>query len=173
MKRSTDQVVKPYVPKRLRKQQLPPETDNLSGQTKTTSLPVTSPSSSRLECTSNNSQSLKHIKNYPCTSSLDVKHAHTKSITKLQWHPRSEELLVSSSLDKQVLLWKCAKGKLTLNKTVLQHGEAVKDMRFSVDGRHLVTASFDKTAKLLDFESGKIVSFFAFLLNPFLTQGIK
>jgi len=164
MKRSQDQVVKPYVPKRLRKQQPPPETDNSLEQTNTLSPVISPTTSNQLECKSSNSQPSKYTRNYPCTSSLDVKHSHTKSITRLQWHPHLGDLLVSSSLDKKILLWNCTKNSLTLTKTLLEHDEAVKDVKFSTDGRHLLTASFDKTAKLSDFESGKICFCFLLLL---------
>lgn len=37
------------------------------------------------------------------------------------------------------------------------HGDAIQDMQVSADGSHAVTASLDKTAKLLDMETFEVL----------------
>ena len=46
------------------------------------------------------------------------------------------------------MLWDAAKGKLLGNLTA--HGDIIPTLAFSRDGTRLVTASYDKTAKVWD-----------------------
>ncbi len=46
-------------------------------------------------------------------------------------------------------------GKLLLEEKV--HGDAIQDMQVAQDGSHAVTASLDKSAKLIDMETFKVL----------------
>lgn len=85
----------------------------------------------------------------------ETKH-HTKAITRIQWHP-SLDIIASSSLDSQIIIWDTSSkdGSIQSSQCFSGHTEAVKDLRWSRDGLSLLTASFDKSCKILDGNTGK------------------
>ena len=51
-------------------------------------------------------------------------------------------------------------GKLIFENPI--HGGQINEMRFSVDGTHFITASTDKTAKLVDTQSLEVLKTYRF-----------
>lgn len=80
---------------------------------------------------------------------------HQKAVTSIQWSPCRENLLLTSSLDKDIKLWNYHEEKLSNERSINIHSEGVKDARWSADGTTILTASFDKTVKVVDSETGQ------------------
>ena len=56
-------------------------------------------------------------------------------------------------MDKTVKVWDPFRSRSCI-RTLTQHEEAVRGVRWSHDDRNLLTASYDKTAALIDVETG-------------------
>ena len=127
MKRSQEKVIKPYVSKRSR-------TAKDSNQTATTTTPITTASTNKPE------NQTKH---------------HSKAITRIQWHP-CLDIIASSSLDSRIIIWDTSSkdGSFQSSQCFGGHTEAVKDVKWSREGMTLLTASFDKSCKILDSNTG-------------------
>lgn len=67
--------------------------------------------------------------------------------------PASGNLLVSASRDKTLRIWDVTTGYCV--KTIRGHGDWVRDVSPSFDGRWLVSAGNDQTARLWDASSGE------------------
>ena len=128
MKRSQEQKVKPYVSKRLKAKD-------------------------------NDKVSTTAIQSWCCDlkSKAKQQYQHTKAITRIQWHPSLDtNTIASSSLDGQIIIWNSSAkdSSIKSNQCFNGHTEAVKDLKWSRDGMSLLTASFDKTCKILDSNTG-------------------
>ena len=75
-------------------------------------------------------------------------------ITRLHWTDLNRNLL-SASEDGFVRRWDVETGKL-LHEVQL-HEKTIQDMQMSQDGTHFVTASVDRTAKLVDTNSFEVL----------------
>ncbi len=80
-----------------------------------------------------------------------VLRGHGDTILAIAWRPGSDQL-ATSSLDKLVLIWDVAAGRVV--RTIKNHADSVTTLAFSPDGRRLASGSVDKTAKVHDAESG-------------------
>lgn len=67
-----------------------------------------------------------------------------------------EQAIVMGSYDGRVLLWEFSQG--APGRTFLSHEALVQDVCFSPDGRRLATASFDRTARLVEWPTGRSLS---------------
>lgn len=145
MKRNQGQPVKPYIPKRLRKQQNERNSSNEStNSVETNNQRITKqPIVVQVNASQDGSQAKPAL----------IK-AHAKAVTSLKWNPVFTNNIVSSSLDKEIFLWKYSQGRLLREHVVSVHSEGVKDVRWSVDGLSLLSASFDKTCQIIDGVSG-------------------
>lgn len=74
--------------------------------------------------------------------------------------------MLSCSLDCKIKLWDVNKHKKCVY-TYLGHTEAVRDVSFSYDGKHFVSAGFDKLIHYWDTETGKVITTFANKKLPF------
>ncbi|PRW45076.1 Eukaryotic translation initiation factor 3 subunit I [Chlorella sorokiniana] len=75
-------------------------------------------------------------------------------ITRLHWVDNNRHLL-SSSEDGMVRRWDVETGKV-LQEAQL-HEKQISDMQMSVDGTHFITASPDRTSKLVDTQSFEVL----------------
>lgn len=75
-------------------------------------------------------------------------------ITRLHWSDQNRVLL-SSSEDGMVRRWDVETGKCLAEKQL--HEKQVMDMQMSTDGTHFITASTDRTAKLVDTQSLEVL----------------
>ncbi|KAJ9527349.1 hypothetical protein QJQ45_025617 [Haematococcus lacustris] len=70
-------------------------------------------------------------------------------ITRVYWSDMNRTLVTSHD-QGWVRKWDSETGKLLLEKQV--HEDAIQDMQLSPDGAYVITASLDKTAKLVDLD---------------------
>ena len=80
-----------------------------------------------------------------------VLRGHDDTVLALAWRPKSDQI-ATSSLDKQILVWDAASGKVV--RTIKSHADIVSALAFSPDGTRLASGSADKTAKVYDAETG-------------------
>ena len=101
-----------------------------------------------------NINSFKSIKNYIPKSAAITNKVHTKPITSLKWNLRDANIILSSSLDKSIVLLDGSSGCLLEKAKVNVHDEGIKDAIWTHGMESIITASFDKTSKLVDVETG-------------------
>lgn len=92
-------------------------------------------------------------KNYVPKKCIHTWEGHTKAITQTRLFPGSGHLLLSASADTKVLLWDIYHDRELL-RSYSGHNRAVTDVDFSPDGLDFLTASFDRSMKLFDTETG-------------------
>ncbi|PRP78980.1 WD40 repeat-containing protein [Planoprotostelium fungivorum] len=80
------------------------------------------------------------------TLQLRTSGLHEEGVVKVQWHPTSPHILLTSSLDKSVKLWDCRTGDNV--KTLRGHKNVILDMAITADGKYAVTSSDDQAALL-------------------------
>lgn len=78
---------------------------------------------------------------------------HSKAITQTRFFPGSGHLLLSASADTKVLLWDIYHDRELLRR-YSGHDRSVVDIDFAPDGADFITASFDRSMKLFDTETG-------------------
>jgi pre-mRNA-processing factor 17 len=88
---------------------------------------------------------------------------HTKGVQSVEFFPGTGHLLLSAGLDGRCKVWDAAGGggaggvRRGVRRTYLGHGGGVRQARFSGDGGRFASASFDRTAKVWDTETGACV----------------
>lgn len=94
-----------------------------------------------------------------------IPQAHSDRICSVDFNPDGQLIVTSAaqtyiwSSDELIKIWDSKTGKL---KTVLRgHDNGVSSVKFSSDGRYVVSASSDKTVKIWDVKSGNLVNTFA------------
>ncbi len=88
---------------------------------------------------------------------------HDKGVWDVAFAPQYGHLLLSASTDKTVKAWNFRDDPedYTNMRTYYGHTEAVKSVRFSGDGASFVTASFDRTIRVWDAETGTCTGSFS------------
>lgn len=81
--------------------------------------------------------------------------AHTNSVFALQY-TLENDFLVSVSRDARIKKWTVSKS-YQLENEVPAHHYAINGIAFSPDGKHFITCSMDKTIKLWDTETMKLL----------------
>ena len=94
---------------------------------------------------------------------------HTKGVQVIRLFPQYGHLLLSGSLDTTIKLWK-TNGDKKLLRSYYGHSEAVRDLAFSTDGCHFVSASYDKVMHYWDTETGKVIKSFKLKNYPFCVK---
>lgn len=91
---------------------------------------------------------------------------HTKAVQVIRFFPQTGHFILSCSLDCKVKLWDVNSHRKCV-RTYTGHTEAVRDICFSNDGKHFLSAGFDKNVQYWDTETGKVVCTFANKKLPF------
>ena len=88
---------------------------------------------------------------------------HEKGVWDVAFAPQYGHLLLSASTDKTVKAWNFRQDPEDyMNmRTYYGHTEAVKSVRYSGDGASFITASFDRTIKVWDVETGACTASFS------------
>lgn len=88
---------------------------------------------------------------------------HNGWVTSLATTPVHPDLLLSGSRDKTLIKWKLTGGDDNQygvpQKSFKGHSHIVQDVTISADGAYALSASWDKTLRLWDLESGKTTRF--------------
>lgn len=83
---------------------------------------------------------------------------HNGWVTSLATTPAEPDLLLSGSRDKTLITWKLTGGDDKYGfakKSFKGHSHIVQDVTISADGEYALSASWDKTLRLWDLESGE------------------
>ena len=81
---------------------------------------------------------------------------HTKGVNAVHFFPKTGHLLLSAGLDGKAKVWNVAGDKQCM-RTYTGHVKGVRDTWWWPDGRQFATASYDKSVKLWDTETGSVV----------------
>ncbi|KZC15080.1 Notchless protein like protein 1 [Dufourea novaeangliae] len=82
---------------------------------------------------------------------------NTLEHAKKRYESVGEEILVSGSDDFTLFLWKPQKEKKTIAR-MTGHQQLINDVKFSPNGRIIASASFDKSIKLWESNTGKYIA---------------
>ncbi|KAI9652722.1 MAG: hypothetical protein M1831_006615 [Alyxoria varia] len=97
------------------------------------------------------------------------KTGHTAAITQTRFFPDSGHLLLSASADTKILLWDVYHERELL-RSYKGHARSVNDVDFAPDGRSFVSASFDRTMKVWDTETGACLNRFGTGATPHVVR---
>ena len=95
--------------------------------------------------------------------------AHERSITQTRFFPDSGHLLLSAGADGKVLLWDVYHKKELL-RAYNGHNKSVSDIDFAPDGRHFMSASYDRQMKYWDTETGQCLGRFSTGATPHVVR---
>jgi pre-mRNA-processing factor 17 len=84
---------------------------------------------------------------------------HSGGVQRMELFPGSAHLLLSCSLDSTVKIWDYYNDR-QCKRTYTGHSQAVRDVKFSLDGRQFYSAGFDTLTRLWDTETGQVISTF-------------
>jgi guanine nucleotide-binding protein subunit beta-2-like 1 protein len=103
----------------------------------------------------------------PDTDTLELKGSlkgHSGQVTQIATSPGSNDIILSSSRDKTIIVWDLSKksgSKYGEVKTTLTgHSHFVADVVMSSDGQHALSGSWDNTMRLWDLKEGKSTRIF-------------
>ncbi|CAF0857313.1 unnamed protein product [Adineta steineri] len=91
---------------------------------------------------------------------------HTKAIQKIHYFPVSAHLFLTCSMDCKVKLWEFYNERRCV-RTYAGHSQAVRDVSFNFGGTEFLSASYDKSVKLWDTETGQVKSKFSVRKIPY------
>ncbi|KAM4690533.1 WD repeat-containing protein 25 [Rhinophrynus dorsalis] len=154
-------MVKPYIPKRLR-QELPPNVENEgSGETLRQDPPSTGRASQNIFRVSDYLEPYL-VSKYSSTeipkNLVFQMSEHMGPVNRVQWCPvrKLSHLLLSASMDATVKIWDAVDYGKCL-KTFSCHSAAVRDAQWSRCGQKFLSGGFDSMLYLTDIETGKHV----------------
>ena len=108
---------------------------------------------------------LSERKNYTPKKLIHTWKGHKGPITQTRFFPDSGHLLLSASADAKILLWDVYHQRELL-RSYHGHAKSVNDIDFTPSGGHFLSASFDRSMKLWDTESGACLSRFSTGATP-------
>jgi len=83
---------------------------------------------------------------------------HSGWVTQIATTPRYPDMVISSSRDKSIIMWKLHRDEQSITgvpqRALRGHGHFVTDVVMSSDGQFALSGSWDKTLRLWDLNSG-------------------
>ena len=80
---------------------------------------------------------------------------HMGAINRIKWcAPQFSHIIASASMDKKICLWNIFQESSNCIKSYDHHKKAVTDVTWSGTGKKILSCSYDKTAVVIDVESG-------------------
>ena len=80
---------------------------------------------------------------------------HTEAVNRVQWcTSQYSHLLASCSMDRTIKIWNVFSSVSQCVQQLCKHKKAVRDICWSVDGKQVLSCSYDKTARITDVETG-------------------
>lgn len=103
--------------------------------------------------------------NDKCTmKSTDTLHGHRGWVTQVATNPKYNEMLISASRDKTLIMWNLNKDDMSQYGSPMKrfkgHSHFVSDVVVSSCGQFAVSSSWDKTLRLWDLETGNTTTRF-------------
>ncbi|XP_030445779.2 uncharacterized protein LOC115668472 [Syzygium oleosum] len=110
---------------------------------------------------------------------------HTKAVNTIQWSESHAHLLASAGMDHKVFIWNVWSKNHKTARILSHHNAAVKDVKWSKLGWHVLSCGYDRTSRLVDIEKGietqvfkedqviNVVKFHPDNFNLFLSGGAK
>lgn len=86
---------------------------------------------------------------------------HRRKITQLEWHPSTENVLISAGFDNLVIVWDVSPEPLNGNsilKIIDCHVDQIYSLAINRDGSHIATTSKDKVLRVIEPRSGIVVA---------------
>ncbi|CAF4007742.1 unnamed protein product [Rotaria sp. Silwood2] len=97
---------------------------------------------------------------------IHIYKGHTKAVQKIHYFPVSAHLFLTCSMDCKVKLWEFYNERRCI-RTYAGHSQAVRDVSFNNAGTEFLSASYDKSVKLWDTETGQVKSKFPMRKIPY------
>ncbi|CAG9465727.1 unnamed protein product [Pedinophyceae sp. YPF-701] len=94
---------------------------------------------------------------------------HSKGVNHIEFIPGAGHLLLSAGLDNKCKIWDVHGSKKCM-MTYAGHEKGVRQARFNADGSRFVSVSYDKTVKVWDTETGKVLRAFGGARTFFCAQ---
>ncbi|CAI2363798.1 unnamed protein product [Moneuplotes crassus] len=91
---------------------------------------------------------------------------HSKGVQCIKFFPKYGHYLFSASHDGRVKLWDVMTHKKCV-RTYIGHTESVRDISLTNNGRHFISAGYDKYVQHWDTESGKVIHSYNIKSIPF------
>ncbi|KAG7283786.1 hypothetical protein CRUP_034410 [Coryphaenoides rupestris] len=82
-------------------------------------------------------------------------YGHSRRVGLVEWHPTSSGILFSAGYDYKVLIWNLEVGEPV--KMIDCHTDVILSMSFNTDGSLLATSCKDKTLRLIEPRSGRVL----------------
>ncbi|XP_048519489.1 guanine nucleotide-binding protein subunit beta-like protein isoform X2 [Dendroctonus ponderosae] len=83
---------------------------------------------------------------------------HNGSVTQIATNPKYPDMILSSSRDKTLIVWKLTRDDTQYGvpqKRLHGHSHFISDVVLSSDGNYALSGSWDKTLRLWDLAAGK------------------
>lgn len=108
-------------------------------------------------------------RDHPCFIPKKLIHTwsgHTDAVMVAKFFPVYGHYVLSGSMDGKVKLWDVFNDKRCV-RTYNGHKSAVRDVCFTNDGLHFLSASYDQNIHYWDTETGKVVKTFSLRKHPY------
>ena len=97
----------------------------------------------------------------PSAKKLHIPNAHESAVNTVSWNfGQYSHMLLTASMDQTVKVWNLFSPSMQPLSIYSNHDKAVKQAVWCSDGKQCLTASYDKTCRLIDVVSGKPLLWF-------------
>jgi coronin-2 len=83
-------------------------------------------------------------------------HGHQRRVDYIEWHPTAENLILSTGLDHQIILWNVQRAEPI--QVYHCHPDSIQSITWNRNGSLFATTCKDKHIRVIDARSGQIIS---------------